>query len=127
MTDFKYRGFFIVSSNDRGAINSAIKGDLDTEGGESTFTNWASSNGNQPATHYYACSMLTENALSKIAAIGDVYPNSRAWIWVDHPTGSQEILESELGETDIVLEKVTMSEALAEEGLQIPPQIADQG
>jgi len=126
MTEFKYRGFFIVSSSDNVAINSAIKGDLDTEGGENTFTNWASSNGSQPATHYYASSMLTENALSKIAAIGYVYPNSRAWVWVDHPTGSQEILESKLGETDIVLEKITMSEALAGEGLQIPPQIADQ-
>jgi hypothetical protein len=127
MTDFKYRGFFIVSSSDRVAINSAIKGDLDTEGGENTFTNWASSNGNQPATHYYASSVLTESALNKISAIGNMYPNSRAWIWVDHPTGSQEILESVLGETDIVLEKITMSEALAEEGLQIPPQVADQG
>ena len=69
MTDFKYRGFFIVSSNDRGAINSAIKGDLDTEGGESTFTNWASTTGNSPPSHYYACSALTEEAVQQIKNI----------------------------------------------------------
>lgn len=95
-TSWLYRAIVITSAAEKDALNQVIQANLDP-GGLSTFTLGASSDGNEPATHYYCNSLLTIEGVYGIAQFSAMFPSTKVYIWVSHEGGQKAILESILG------------------------------
>ena len=119
MTDYKYRGIFLIPVGISTSLNQAIKSSIDIEGGEYTFDVGASPNGSGSPTHYYCNSSLTDDAVSQIAQLAVVFPDSKSWVWVDHEQGEEGFIETVLDDLDnVFVEKKTLEEILTENNLK---------
>jgi hypothetical protein len=119
ITEYKYRGIFLITKSNRSAINNAIKADLDKDGGKKTFTIGASSTGGGGPTYYYANSALTAEAVAKIADMAVAFPSSKGWVWVDHESGSASLLNNTFNSiSNIEVVEKTLDNILSENGLQ---------
>jgi len=117
-TRFKYRGMFLIPAAYKDDLNEVAKAVLDGEGGQHTFTNWASTTGNSPPSHYYACSALTEEAVQQIKNISVSFPLAKAWVWVDHETGNQQFLNQELGGSNITTSEIDFDDMMSTNNLK---------
>jgi len=115
MTEYVYRGIFVVTSAIAEDVNASIKQVLDEEGGEFTFTVGASPTGQEPITHYYCNSSLTSENVVTISQLAPAFPDSMSWVWVDHEEGDQSFIETVLDDLDnIFVEKKSLEEILEE-------------
>jgi|TARA_Y100001938_G_scaffold76333_1_gene105629 hypothetical protein len=115
MTEYVYRGIFVVTSAIAEDVNASIKQVLDEDGGEFTFTVGASPNGQEPITHYYCNSSLTSENVVTISQLAPTFPDSMSWVWVDHEEGDQSFIETVLDDLDnIFVEKKSLEEILEE-------------
>ena len=119
VTKFNYSLIALVTAADHALINQAIKATADPVGGEVNFTNGASSDGNEPATHYYASSRITKDGLGDVKGLSLLYPDSKVWVWVVDLYGSQKILNDVFsGISNVALSETTLNQVLLDEGLQ---------
>ena len=73
MTEFIRRAIIVVNKGNRVAANAASK-QVDTVGGEFTFTVELSPSGNLPATHFWANWQMLESERAELRSLLDAIP-----------------------------------------------------
>lgn len=49
-------------------------------GNDQTFRSGYSATGNEPATHYAACSVMQDEFIEQLAQVAGMFPSIRAWV-----------------------------------------------
>jgi hypothetical protein len=113
MSAYRNRILLLCPAAARAAANDAATQTLGP-GNEDTFSAAYSPTGKAPATHYVACSMMTDGFAAGLAALAAAYPVVHAW--VDGP--APELFADLAGLPQIHLGPFDPHEALAAAGLQ---------
>lgn len=76
-----FRVLLIISAEQQEFANQFGKQYLDSNGGDNTFSNGYSANGEPPITHYIACSVITKGAAETILGAHSYFvPGAKMWI-----------------------------------------------
>jgi hypothetical protein len=113
MSAYRNRILLLCPAAARAAANAAATQALGP-GNEDTFSAPYSPTGNAPATHYAACSLMTDGFARGLAGLAAAHPFVQAWI--DGP--DPELFADLAGLPQIHLGPFDPHEALAAAGLQ---------
>ena len=75
------RFLIIISATDKTAVNTLAKSQLDTKGGERTFSIGLSAAGNAPVTHYWCSSVVSEDKMERVTDLSAQFPNAKVFAY----------------------------------------------
>jgi hypothetical protein len=118
MTEWLYRCFVVATVNDATSINSTVKAQLDTEGGDFTLTVGLKDAVTEIETHRWCCSKMKRSAVLQLASIAAMYPLASAYIWSEDATAHAELVTMFALVANIQVGEVSPAAVLVTEGLQ---------